>query len=85
MVNCGRISKFRCCGSNSLTEVYLKTDMIGAIKIERTAKTKFRKNNDGNREQQNKQKHHDRSFYRLMKEEQEYANDPKNSKRDTRD
>ena len=61
--------------------------MIGAIKVERVAKTKFRKHNESNREQQqsNKQKHHDRSFYRLMKEEQEYVYSPSNTKTDNRD
>jgi hypothetical protein len=58
--------------------------MIGAIKVERVAKTKFRKHNESNREQQqpNKQKHHDRSFYRLMKEDDEYVYSPRNSKTD---
>jgi hypothetical protein len=61
--------------------------MIGAIKVERVAKTKFRKHNESNREQQqpNKQKHHDRSFYRLMKEEQEYVYSPSNTKANNRD
>jgi hypothetical protein len=59
--------------------------MIGAIKVQRVAKTKFRKNNESNREKQqpNKQKHHDRSSYRLLKEDDEYVYSPRNSKTDS--
>jgi hypothetical protein len=48
---------------------------IGSKKILKTQKTKFRKNKDV-REQENlhKNKHHDKSFYRLAKQEKdEYA------------
>jgi hypothetical protein len=47
----------------------------GGKKYEKTTKTKFRKNKDreGNKHI-DKQKHHDKSFYRLVKEEkQEYV------------
>lgn len=56
-------------------EVYLKTDMIGAIKVEKVAKTKFRKrdeNDDYNTGSNKKKKHHDKSFYRLAREEDDY-------------
>jgi hypothetical protein len=55
--------------------------MIGTIKVERVAKTKFRKHDENNREPQfNKQKHHDKSSYRLMKEEEEYVYSPRDKK-----
>ena len=46
--------------------------MIGAIKVERVARTKFRKRDeslDYNMNGKNKKKHHDKSFYRLAKKE----------------
>jgi len=48
--------------------------MIGAVKVERANKTKFRKNDDSNKENnfKNKVKHHDKSVYRLMKEDESY-------------
>lgn len=59
--------------------------MIGAIKVQRVAKTKFRKNGDESGHPKSKQKHHDRSFYRLMKEDQEYVYSPSNTKANNRD
>jgi hypothetical protein len=50
--------------------------MIGGIKVQKAQRTKFRKNSDRNDYNVggSKQKHHDRSFYRLAKEEDyEYA------------
>jgi hypothetical protein len=45
---------------------------IGGKKVVKTQKTKFRKNtNDRENAKFNKQKHHDRSFYRLLKQERE--------------
>lgn len=59
--------------------------MIGAMKVQRVAKTKFRKNGDESGHLKNKQKHHDRSLYRLMKEDQEYVYSPSNTKANNRD
>ena len=43
-------------------------------KFQKTTKTKFRKNRDREPLKQDKQRHHDKSFYRLVKEEkQEYV------------
>jgi len=48
--------------------------MIGATKIEKVNKTKFRKHEDGSFDnKQQKKKHHDKSFYRLMKEDEDYG------------
>jgi len=49
--------------------------MFGGIKVERVQKTKFRKNSDRQDEQlhQQKNKHHDKSYYRLAKEEDDYG------------
>jgi hypothetical protein len=47
--------------------------MIGATKIERVNKTKFRKNEDNTDNKVQKKKHHDKSFYRLMKEDEDYG------------
>ena len=47
--------------------------LSGGKKFQKTQKTKFRKNTD--REFANKfdkQKHHDKSFYRLAKQEKDY-------------
>lgn len=59
--------------------------MIGATKIERVNKTKFRKHEDGSLENKaQKKKHHDKSFYRLMKEDEDYGysgHNPKTNKR----
>ena len=42
----------------------------GGSKFSKTKKTKFRKNLENSEEMKNKkQKHHDKSFYRLVKEE----------------
>jgi hypothetical protein len=43
----------------------------GGKKIEKTQKTKFRKNQEREGQGSKKQKHHDKSFYRLMREEKE--------------
>jgi hypothetical protein len=46
----------------------------GGKKIQKTQKTKFRKNKDHESLKLDKKKHHDKSFYRLAKEEkQEYV------------
>lgn len=58
--------------------------MIGAIKVERVAKTKFRKKdekNDYNTNGGKKKKHHDKSYYRLAREEEEYEFDTYDKKR----
>jgi hypothetical protein len=45
---------------------------IGGKKVVKTEKTKFRKNKDSREFGSGpKQKHHDRSFYRLVKQEKE--------------
>lgn len=44
---------------------------IGGKKTMKTQKTKFRKNKDKETLNEKKQKHHDKSFYRLMKQEKE--------------
>ena len=44
----------------------------GAKKIVKTQKTKFRKNKDRENLNFTKSKHHDKSFYRLAKQEKEY-------------
>jgi hypothetical protein len=44
---------------------------IGGKKIMKTQKTKFRKNKDKETFNGSKQKHHDKSFYRLAKQEKE--------------
>ena len=43
----------------------------GGKKIVKTQKTKFRKNRDRENLNLHKQKHHDKSFYRLVKQEKE--------------
>jgi len=46
----------------------------GGKKYDKTVKTKFKKHRDREgSKQENKQKHHDKSFYRLKKEENEYV------------
>jgi hypothetical protein len=45
----------------------------GAKKIVKTQKTKFRKNQEVKENNHGKPKHHDKTFYRLAKEEKEYA------------
>ena len=48
--------------------------MVGSgKKIEKVQKTKFRKNKDVKENLNNKMKHHDKSFYRLIKEEKDYV------------
>jgi len=51
----------------------MRVGMIGATKIERVNKTKFRKNEDNTDTRGQKKKHHDKSFYRLMKEDEDYG------------
>jgi hypothetical protein len=49
--------------------------MIGAIRVEKISKTKFKKrdeNNDYDTNGEKKKKHHDKSVYRLMREEDKY-------------
>lgn len=60
--------------------------MIGASKIEKVNKTKFKKRDDRSDyavPNEKKKKHHDKSFYRLMKEENDYGFTGYNSKRDS--
>jgi len=45
----------------------------GNKKIQKTTKTKFKKNVDRENGHFQKQKHHDKSFYRLAKEEKEHV------------
>jgi hypothetical protein len=48
--------------------------LTGGKKVEKPQRTKFRKNTDNlNLKNSKKPKHHDRSFYRLVKEEKEYV------------
>jgi hypothetical protein len=48
--------------------------LSGGKKVEKPQRTKFRKNTDNlNQKNSNRPKHHDRSFYRLVKEEKEYV------------
>ena len=59
--------------------------MIGATKIEKVNKTKFRKHEDGSFDnKQQKKKHHDKSFYRLMKEDEDYGYSGHNTKANKR-
>lgn len=43
----------------------------GGKKVIKTEKTKFRKNQDNENKKMMKQKHHDKSFYRLVRQEKE--------------
>ena len=43
----------------------------GGKKVVKTEKTKFRKNQDHENKKTSKPKHHDRSYYRLLKQEKE--------------
>lgn len=43
----------------------------GGQKYQKTQKTKFRKNQDREKAKQEKSRHHDKSFYRLMKEDKD--------------
>lgn len=43
----------------------------GGKKYQKTTKTKFRKNRDSEPMKHDKQRHHDKSFYRLVKQEKE--------------
>jgi len=55
-------------------EVKLLKMYTGGKKVERPQKTKFRKNTDNeNFKHSKKQKKHDHSTYRLLKEEKEYV------------
>lgn len=42
----------------------------GGSKFQKTVKTKFKKNDDREASKQSKPKHHDKSFYRLKKQEE---------------
>jgi hypothetical protein len=44
--------------------------MLGGKKIYKTPKTKFRKNEDENLNTKQKKKHHDKSTYRLLRQQQ---------------
>jgi len=65
---------------NSVLQIkFFKEDKLlkmytGGKKIKKPEKTKFRKNTDNENVKQSKnQKRHDRSTYRLLKEEKEYV------------
>ncbi len=58
--------------------------MIGATKIEKVNKTKVRKYEDDSFQYKQKKKHHDKSFYRLMKEDEDYGYSTNNSKTNKR-
>lgn len=59
--------------------------MIGGKKIEKVSKTKFKKHDEyGGEQYTNKKKHHDKSFYRLMKEDDDYEYFRTNTKSDKR-
>ena len=45
--------------------------LAGGNKFQKTIKTKFRKNKDRETVNLNKKRHHDKSYYRLAKEEKE--------------
>lgn len=45
----------------------------GGKKIIKPERTKFRKNKEDEQKRQLKNKHHDKSFYRLLKQEKEYV------------
>jgi hypothetical protein len=49
--------------------------LSGGKKFQKSEKTKFRKNRDSNDygQQNQKQKHHDKTLYRLMKQEKDYV------------
>jgi len=74
LANSRRVDKTRRSGSYHLKGEEV-TKMIGGIKVERIQKTKFRKNSERQDEQfqQQKKKHHDKSYYRLAKEEGDYG------------
>jgi hypothetical protein len=44
--------------------------MLGAKKIHKTVKTKFRKNEDEQNNAKNKRKHHDKTMYRLLRQQE---------------
>lgn len=45
--------------------------LTGGKKVQKPVRTKFKKNRDKEDKNLSKQKHHDKSFYRLVKEEHE--------------
>jgi len=45
----------------------------GGKKIIRTQKTKFKKNKDYDPQQNERQKHHAKTYYRLLKQEREHV------------
>jgi len=45
----------------------------GGKKIIKTQKTKFKKNKEYDSQQHERQKHHDKSYYRLLRQEKEYV------------
>lgn len=54
---------------------------VGGNKPQKIQKTKFRKNADSERYNSNKHKHHDKSTYRLLKQEEEYELESRITKR----
>lgn len=58
--------------------------MIAGNKFQKTTKTKFRKFEDTENSDHKKAKHHDKSFYRLLKQEkEEYVNDTESTEADS--
>jgi hypothetical protein len=53
---------------------------VGGNKPQKIQKTKFRKNADSER-YSNQHKHHDKSTYRLLKQEEEYELENRHTKR----
>jgi hypothetical protein len=49
--------------------------LVGGKKFQKPERTKFRKNRDANDygQQNQKQKHHDKTLYRLIKQEKDYV------------
>ena len=47
--------------------------LAGGKKFQKPERTKFRKNRDGELKNSKQQKHHDKTLYRLMKQEKDYV------------
>ena len=54
---------------------------VGGNKPQKIQKTKFRKNMESERYNSKKPKHHDKSTYRLLKQEEEYELENRTTKR----
>lgn len=55
--------------------------LVGGNKPQKIQKTKFRKNMESERYNSKKPKHHDKSTYRLLKQEEEYELENRTTKR----